>query len=221
MGLFDKLKKKEAVPERPAEEITAVGWDAITEEFERVYPGQTKPKHYATVIKWIFGGNDPLDGISIYDEGDYWHFVSYGLTELYDKESENKDYSGYGYELTLKLKKGCYEDEEAELRNVCGILQMIARLTFTKNEIFLPNEFIYTGQTEGIDARQKSKLTGFITVSDPTVNALDTPNGRVEFLELVGMTDAELKTLSNVGSVMDIYAKLGSDITDYYRESIV
>ena len=43
----------------------------------------------------------------------------------------------------------------------------------------------------------------------------------VEFLELVGMTDAELKTLSTVGSVMEIYDKLGSDVTDYNRESIV
>lgn len=32
---------------------------------------------------------------------------------------------------------------------------------------------------------------------------------------------AELKTLSNVGSVMEIYKKLGSDITDYHRQSIV
>ena len=162
-----------------------------------------------------------MDGISVYDGGDFWHFVSYGLTEIYDKETDDKDISGYGYELTLKLKKDNYEDEEAEIKNICGILQMIARLTFTKGEVFLPNEFIYTGQKEGIDARQISKLTGFITVTDPTVNAIDTPNGRVEFLELVGMTDAELKTLSTVGSVMDIYEKLGSDITDYHRESIV
>ena len=98
---------------------------------------------------------------------------------------------------------------------------MIARLTFTKGEIFRPFEFIYTGQTTGIDARQKSNLTGFITVKDPTVETIDTPNGRVEFLELVGMTDAELKTLSTVGSVMEIYDKLGSDVTDYNRESIV
>lgn len=225
MGLFDKFMKKEEEKKTEAkeavEEVCTVGWDAITDEFERAYPGQTNPKHYGTIIKWIFGGNDPLDGISVYDGGDFWHFVSYGLTEIYDKETDDKDISGYGYELTLKLKKDNYEDEEAELKNICGILQMIARLTFTKGEVFLPNEFIYTGQKEGIDARQISKLTGFITVTDPTVNAIDTPNGRVEFLELVGMTDAELKTLSTVGSVMDIYEKLGSDITDYHRESIV
>ena len=225
MGLFDKFMKKEEEKKTEAkeavEEVCTVGWDAITDEFERAYPGQTNPKHYGTIIKWIFGGNDPLDGISVYDGGDFWHFVSYGLTEIYDKETDDNDISGYGYELTLKLKKENYEDEEAEIKNICGILQMIARLTFTKGEVFLPNEFIYTGQKEGIDARQISKITGFITVADPTVNAIDTPNGRVEFLELVGMTDAELKTLSTVGSVMDIYEKLGSDITDYHRESIV
>ncbi len=226
MGLFDFLKKKKE-PETakqvitPEEEASTAGWDAITAEFERVYPGQTYPKHYGTIIKWIFGGNDPLDGISVYDGGSFWHFVSYGLTEIYDKESSDPKISGYGYELTLKLKKDDYEDEEAEIRNICGILQMIAWLTFTKGEIFLPNEFIYTGQTVGIDAKQKSNLTGFITVSDPSVQTIETPNERVEFLELIGMTDAELRTLSTVGSVMEIYEKLGSDITDYHRESIV
>ena len=225
MGLFDVFKK-EKKPEQPVsiteeKEVEAVGWQAIEEEFLRVYPGQDNPKHYGTIIKWMLGGNDPLDGISIYDGGNYWHFVSFGQTEIYEKETDDSEISGYGYELTFKLKKGCYDDEEAEIRNICGILQMIARLTFTKGEIFQPNEFIYTGQTTGIDARQQSGLTGFITVKDPTVETINTPNGKAEFLELVGMTDAELKTLSTVGSVMEIYEKLGSDITDYHRESIV
>ena len=226
MGLFDKFKKKEIaqeeVPSKPEEkEVEAIGWQAIEQEFLRVYPGQSNPKHYGTIMRWIFGGNDPLDGISVYDGGDYWHFVSFGQTEIYEKESDVKEISGYGYELTFKLKKDDYEDEEAEIRNICGILQMVARITFTKNEIFQPFEFIYTGQTTGIDAKQKSNLTGFITIKDPTVETIDTPNGKVEFVELIGMTDAELKTLSTVGSVMEIYEKLGSDITDYHRESIV
>lgn len=226
MGLSDLFKKKNKEPEKPevkepAEEIGADGWLNIENEFLRVYPGQTKPKHYGTLVKWRLGGNDPLDGISIYDGGDYWHFVTFGLSELYEKESENKELSGYGYEMTLKLKKYKFEDEEAEIKNICGILQSIARITFNKGEIFLPDEFIYTGQQVGMDAKQKSNITGFITISDTSVNTIDTPNGRVEFLELIGMTDAELKTLSNKASVMDIYSKLGSDLTDYRRASIV
>ncbi len=221
MGLFDKFKKKETTSKPEEKEVEAIGWNAIEQEFLRVYPGQTNPKHYGTILPWILGGNDPLDGISVYDGGNYWHFVSFGQSEIYEKESNVKEISGYGYELTFKLKKDNYEDEEAEIRNICGILQMIARITFTKNEIFQPFEFIYTGQIVGIDAKQKSNLTGFITIKDPTVETIDTPNGKVEFLELIGMTDAELKTLSTVGSVMEIYEKLGSDITDYHRASIV
>ncbi len=88
-------------------------------------------------------------------------------------------------------------------------------------ERFLPNEYIYTGQTTGIDAQRKSELTGFIIINDPSVETLETPNGKVTFLELIGMTDAELKTLSTKTSVATIYNKLGSDITDYNRKSIV
>lgn len=207
--------------EQKMEKENACGWDAITAEFERIYPGQTKPKHYGTVVKWELGGNDPLDGISIYDGGDFWHFVTYGLTELYEKESEDTEYSGYGYEMTFKLKKEQYEDEEAEIRCICGILQTIARITFNKGEVFNPYEYIYTGQTQGIDAGQKSNITGFICVPDTMANTLQTSFGEVSFLELVGMTDAELKTLNTHQSVKDIYAKLGSDLTDYHRASLV
>lgn len=221
MGLFDFFKKKtEAEAPTETNDENTVGWDAIEKEFLRVYPGQTKPKHYGTIIKYVMGGNDPLDGISVYDGGSYWHFVSFGLTEIYDKECENKEISGYGYELTFKLKKEKYEDEEAELKNICGILQMVARLVFRNGEVFNSDEFIYTGQTTGIDAFQKSNLTGFILIKDPTVESIDTPNGKVDFLELVGMTDAELKTLSSIATVRDIYSELGSDITDYHRQSI-
>ncbi|MBO4627149.1 MAG: suppressor of fused domain protein [Lachnospiraceae bacterium] len=228
MGLFDRFKKKKdekpvsvELPPETEKEPGTVGWDAIEAEFLRVYPGQTEPKHYGTLVKWVFGGNDPLDGISIYDGGDFYHFVTFGLTELYDKQSRNTELSGYGYEMTLKLKKEGLEDPEAEIRNICSILQTVARITFTKNECFFPNEFIYTGQTAGMDSKQQSLLTGFIVVKDPTVETLETFNGRVEFRELVGMTDAELKTLKSHDSVAEIYEKLGTDVTDWKRASIV
>lgn len=233
MGLFDKFKKKEEpkntiqennVQTNTNEPVNISGWDAITAEFERVYPGQTNPKHYGALLKWRLGGKDPLDGISIYDGGNYWHFVGFGLSELYDKETDDPTISGFGIEFTLKLKKVNYDDEEGEIRCICGILQTLARLTAENGEIFRPYEFIYTGQTTGIDAYQKSNLTGFICVPDPTVNTIQTPNGKVEFLEFIGMTDAELKTLtvdSSHDSVAKIYKKLGSDITDYHRQSLV
>ena len=69
------------------------GWDAISKAFDNLYPDQKEPCHFGTLISWQLGGNDPLDGISVYDGGDFYHFVTYGLSELYEKESENQEYS--------------------------------------------------------------------------------------------------------------------------------
>ncbi len=221
MGIFNKLKnqKEESVNR---EENPVLGWDAITNECERVYPGQKAPKHYGTLIRWDFGGNDPLDGISIYDGGDYFHFVTYGLSELYEKKSENKDVSGYGMEFTLKLKKDDYEDSEAEIKCICGILQAIASITFTKGIIFNAYEYLYTGQTQGIDSKMKSNITGFITVPDGDFHTIDTSNGKVCFVEFIGVTDNELQAIKNKQiSVCDLYEKLGSDVTDYHRKSVI
>ncbi|MDE7281325.1 MAG: suppressor of fused domain protein [Ruminiclostridium sp.] len=200
------------------------GWDAIIAEFERIYPDQKEPKHYGRLIPWRLGGPNPLDGVSIYDGGDFWHFVTFGLSELYDKESEDKEWSGYGMEFTFKLKKDCYdmENEEAEFNCIISNLDNIAKLTFEKGELFLPDEYVYTGQTEGIDRFQKSKLTGFITMNDPTVNTLDTPNGKVEFVEFIGVTDSELKSIIDKKiRVKELQEKLGTDVTDYKRNSVI
>ena len=111
MGLFDFFKKKSSDEETPIEDEGKIvveaentddstpGWHAIDAEFNRLYPDQPNPLHYGTVIKYMLGGPDPLDGISVYDAGDFWHFVSYGLSELYTKESDDPEYSGYGLSL--------------------------------------------------------------------------------------------------------------------------
>lgn len=204
------------------EELKSSGWDAITNECNRVYPDQRNPKHYGTLVSWFLGGNDPLDGISIYDGGDYWHFVTYGLSELYEKETEDLARSGYGMEFTFKLKKDKYEDEELEIKCVCGILQSIARITFTKGEVFNSFEYLYTGQTVGIDAKQKSNITGFITVPDDKFQTLNTPNGKVEFIELIGVTNTEIEAVKNKElKVKELYSKIGNGITDYNRKSVI
>lgn len=218
MGLFGKKKQEKEQEQEPRND----GWKAIEEAFLKVYPGQDNPKHYGVLIPWRLGGPDPLQGMSAYDGGDYWHCVTFGLSELWEKESEDPEYSGYGMEFTMRLKKGCYENEEDELKCVFGIFQAIAKMTFNNGELFLPWEWIYTGQKQGMDYRQQSKLTGFITLPDTKIGALDTPNGKVEFVEFVGATDAELVKIKDKElAVEELYKKLGSDITDYYRDSVI
>ncbi len=70
----------------------------------------------------------------------------------------------------MELKKD-QKNEEAEIKCICGILQSIARITFTKGEVFSAYEYLYTGQTQGIDTEMKSNITGFITIPDNKLNS--------------------------------------------------
>ena len=235
MGLFDFFKKKPSDEEMPIKDEdkivvesentddSAPGWEAIDAEFNRIYPDQSNPLHYGTVIKYMLGGPDPLDGISVYDAGDFWHFVSYGLSELYTKESEDPEYSGYGIELTFKLKKS--NNDEEEIKNGCGLLQYVARYIFQTGKVVLPEEYIYTKQTVGIDAQQKSNLTGFLTAADDLANTIDTPHEKVEFVTLIGATDAELRSVyeseTSKLEVNKLLQELGNQLTDYNRQPLV
>ena len=146
--------------------------------------------------------------------------MTYGLSDLYEKEGSDPEYSGYGLEFTLKLRKAGFEDEMSELKCIVGIFNDLARLTFEKGEQFFPDEYIYTGQEMGFDRQQKSKLTGFITALDEA-GTIDTPNGKVDFIKLIGVTDAELKAIMEGKlRVRELAEKIG-DLTDYTRESVV
>lgn len=204
------------------DEVKAPGWDAIVEAAQKLYGGEPKQiEHYGVLMPWRLGGNEPLDGISIYDGGDYYHFVTFGLSELYEKETKDPEYSGFGFELTIKLKKSCVEDEEGELRCMAGILQAIARVSYQEGDIFAPEEYIYTGQTAGMDAERKSSITGFITKEDE-MGEIMTPNGKVQFVQLIGATDAELKMLVDKKmTVAQLAEKIGTDLTDYERKSVI
>lgn len=209
--------------------IDTAGFDAIEKRFKKIYPKQEEIHFHAQVSSRL-GGDDPLDGISIFRGDGYYHFVTFGFSELYEKESDDMEYSGYGFELTFKLKmteeqkkrkKRDFDIKDRELKNICSILQELARYIFETGEIFQPNEYIWTGQKEGIDSNKKSKITGFVTTLD-MAGEISTPNGKVQFVELVGATDNELKNIdSNKLKVEELLKKLKTDITDYNRKSII
>lgn len=209
--------------------IDTAGFDAIERKFKKMYPKQNEVHFHAQVSSRL-GGDDPLDGVSIFRGEGYYHFVTFGFSELYEKESEDMEYSGYGFELTFKLKmseeqksrkKRELDIKDRELKNICSILQELAKYVFETGEIFQPNEYIWTGQKTGIDADKKSKITGFITTLD-VAKEIETPNGKVQFVELVGATDSELRAIdSGKLKVEELLKRLKTDVTDYRRKSII
>lgn len=204
------------------EEVVTTGWDVIEEQMVKLY-GQQEPKHYGTLIPYMLGGNDPLDGISAYKANKpfpHWHFVTFGFSELYEKESENTDYSGFGFELTFRLTRE--ENEEEPPAWALNLLQNMGRYVFNSGNIFTSGDYLDANGPIclGFDTR----LTALAFIEDPQLPAVHTPNGRVEFLQMVGITEDELeamKTWSTLGMLEACQELLPGYVTNLSRDSML
>ncbi|BEP94314.1 hypothetical protein GmRootA79_26980 [Acidovorax sp. A79] len=169
------------------------GWDAISARLDQLYPGQ-EPKHFGTLISHMLGGPDPLDGISAWRRTDpvpHWHFVTYGLSELYAKESDDPEVSGYGFELTFRLAMEPGEvaaDPNAEPPAwALNFLQNLARYVFQSGNVFRDGHWMTANGPIALERATQICSMGFVT--DPELaGPLATPNGSVDFLQVVGFT---------------------------------
>ncbi|GLW64856.1 hypothetical protein Arub01_31000 [Actinomadura rubrobrunea] len=205
---------------------SAPGWDAIDGALGRVY-GDTEPFHWGTVLKWSLGGPDPLDGISAYRRDDpvpHWHYVSYGMTELYEKESSNPDESGWGFEFTFRLARDPHgpADDEPPVW-AANFLQNLARYVFRTGNWFEAGHHIDLNGPIAAD-RADTAIRAAAFVQDPELGAISTPHGRVEFLQIVGLTHDEYQSarrwdarslLETLGPHLPLY------VTDLGRGSLL
>ncbi|WNR46853.1 suppressor of fused domain protein [Paenibacillus roseipurpureus] len=184
------------------QEDWAPGWDAIDEEFEKLYPKQN-PVHYGTEMhkRAIFGGNEYLDGYSIYQSPNgYKHLLTYGMTELYvEEESFGGEWSRWGYEMTIKLKE---ESVESCLWAI-DMLSNLARYTYTKERIFEPYQYV-PGNCKSLHIGVESEITALITVNDTEVKGINTLHGKVDFIQFVGITQRELELLKQDSNQLEI-----------------
>lgn len=195
----------------------APGWDAITERFAVLYPEQKKPLHFGTYAGFKAGEAGPLDGINVYNGKDFFHFVTLGLSELYEKQNGNSERSGYGFELTLKLKKEGLQNPALEIRHVCSLLQMLAGVTVNHGHQYLPGQCLATGMPKGFDAMQKSALTCFVTKEDE-LGVIATPFGRVQLVQVIGITDAEMERVKKKElTPQQLAEQIPGGLTDYQR----
>jgi suppressor of fused-like protein len=190
-------------------ESEAPGWDSISAAFAAAYPG-VKPLHMATTPPGELGA--ALDGIGAYRGPHGWHYVTYGLTELYDKHSENADESGWGYELTL-LTPAADEPPRWPFRLLLGLAQRLeqdGRWHDVGHRIDLGEPLDGGG----------SGLTALAVAKDPHATPADFPFGRYAFLRLVGITGDELREMQAT-STADVLARFDPAlVTDPLRTPI-
>jgi suppressor of fused-like protein len=211
------------LPTEDGEPSTA-GWDAITEAFDRLYSGQ-EPHHWGTLIHYILGGPDPLDGISAYlhDHGDgaaHWHFVSFGMSELYQKEWEDREVSGWGFEFTFRLRRVLGTSEPPQWP--AGLMQNLARYVFNTGNVFAPGDHLPLNGPIALE--EETALHAALLAEDPALGTIDTPNGKVQFLQLVGATMDELAAAEawNTEKLLEVMRVNNPFlVTDLARESIL
>ncbi|MFI5719082.1 suppressor of fused domain protein [Nocardia sp. NPDC051750] len=166
------------------------GWDAIDEALSGLY-GHDAPFHLGTEHPWGLGGPDPLDGISVYPRESprpHWHYVGYGMSELYEKESTNPEISGWGFEFTVRVAR--IVDGSPPPVWPAGLLQQLGRYVFDSGKWFAPGHTMKV--SAGIDPdRPESAIRGLAFVEDPELATIDTPHGALQFLQVVGITADE------------------------------
>lgn len=204
-----------------AEQDWAPGWDAIEEAFELVYAGQ-EPQHFATLLtaRGILGGDEYLDGYSVYDNvNGYKHLLTYGMSELYvNEDSFCVEWSKWGYEMTIKLKEDTVED----CRWAIGMLGNLARYTFHSERFFKPYQYVGGNGTSINLDKPDLKITGLLIVPDTEIEGKDTIHGRVDFLQLVGLTENEVHMIqADPSKAQELSRRLKEEYpyleTDMYR----
>lgn len=182
-------------------EDDAVGWDCISHKLNEIYDSQQE-RHYATLIKYIFGGEDPLDGVSIYDNNTqefHRHLISFGMSELYfDPELAGKEFSKWGFEFTFRIKPYSKDEEfndyaVSEPMWVIGLMNNLARYVFESGKWFEPYHFTPANGPIRLDT--DTQIVGVAFIPDTQLDRIDTPHGEVIFLQMVGLTQDELDWL--------------------------
>ena len=197
------------------------GWRSIEGVLETLYPG-IKPQHFGTLMRWSEGGRDPLDGISVYpNDADqpHWHYISFGLSELYAKESENIEISGWGIELTFRSRRG--KEQEAP-RWPLYLMQETARYVIENSSPF--GEYHYLDRSGPLLRDLPTTMRGVIFLRDPALGKFETPNGSVLFLQMFGATKDELKAFMSdeyVVAFQTIKAKNEWFVTELVREGYI
>ncbi len=199
------------------------GWAAIDQALAKIYKDR-EPTHWGTIVPMMLGGDDPLNGISAYRNPgppNHLHYITYGFSELYEKESDCLEESGFGFELTFRLAFDNSDDEDIPVWP-CSLLQNLAKYVFSTGNCFdvdhhLPlNSKIAIGEDTEIDC--------IYIRQDPELGEITTPFGRVKFLQIVGLTSDEYEQLKS-GYFGFIEEKLAINntlrVTDLTRKSIL
>lgn len=168
------------------------GWDAINGALARLYPRQS-PRHHGSVLPWTLGGDNPLDGISVYwsmSPRPHWHYVTFGFSELFAKQSDDPAVSGFGFELTFRLAAppGASAADTPPSWPM-NLLQNLARYVFETGNVLEQGHHLDANGPIAVQHRTLLRHLAFML--DPQLPPIDTVNGHLQFLQIIGLAEGE------------------------------
>ena len=183
----------------------AVGALAIEERLNQVY-GDLQPRFYSPQTMSFQGGEDPIDGVAVFDVNEYRHLVSYGMSHLYyNEQAVGGEYSKWGFELTFRVMP--FEgDEDQDPFWVIQLMNNLARFVEETKVWF--NEFQFLPLGGPIRSDADTDIVGVAFVKDVDLNEIDTPHGKVIFLQMVGLNKEQLTRLENNSTTEEVKAVL-------------
>lgn len=202
----------DVAPDRERPGVTAIldAWQAVDTLAEPVVA------RYALGVE--LGGS--LDAVAGYPGEGLWTMVTLGLTELDGKVTRFPDISGYGFEFTMRVPRPQPTTIPPDWARRL-LADLAARMRGGAD--FGPGDWIVTPHPLGAVAAN-GPLTGLAITYDPQLTRIDTPNGAVDFLTVVGLTTAEAEAAQRAGEVRSILDDLRAQdpllVTDPARPSV-
>lgn len=178
--------------------VIPLGLEALYATCRHIYPEQSNPLQVTALVKYWLGGPDPLDYISMYsnpaaDIPPHWHYVSFGLSDLHGDGrvhdiSGSDTPSGYGFELTFRLKRE--PDERVPPTWPAAIMQALAKYVFQSDNTLCAGDHVSWHCP--LD-NSESRIQHMLMFEDPQLGTVQTPFGPVTFVQIVGVCTEELQ----------------------------
>lgn len=138
-------------------------------------------------------------GLSAYRCADNWLLVTFGMTELFSKDSDEPDVSGWGYELTMRVPMDAEQPPPWSLL----LLERLTDYVFTSGRPFAEGHRMDPGGP--ITGQPDTRLQAIAFAADPELPPIKSPFGAACFLTVVGITTDELDRMkaTTTATVLD------------------
>ena len=188
-------------PSEPSEEVhtlacgctakMAPGWAALEHAMHAAYE---RAPVYFSAKETDVEQDTPVESVACYfvDAPEpHWHLISCGMSELYDKQFINPEVSGFGIELTLRVPATDPEIDPPAWP--MQLMRNLARYVAATRRPFAEGQHMNAHAPLALDT--PCTLSAVCFVADAALPTLETPNGRVSFLQVFGLTDDELEAV--------------------------